>query len=160
MYTHIHIIHTYYTYIHTITGAVSAGAQQASEGQAALSLSWSGRGIVPGRHRENPTSHHRSPYPRIIHTYIQYIHTLRAYIHTELERQRKSIILVCHLAVLRCVCKSSSSVVVVVVISNDSNMYVCMCFRCVYAYFTGVSLQDIPFKDFKFHHIYELSPGE
>lgn len=49
----------------------------------------------------------------------------------ELERQRKSMMVVCHLAVL----------------------------RCVYAYFTGVPLHEIPFKEFKFHHIYELSPG-
>ena len=41
------------------TGVVPVGAQQAVERQAALSLSRSGRGIVPGRHRENQTSHHR-----------------------------------------------------------------------------------------------------
>eukprot|EP01036_Dinobryon_divergens_P025471 gene25470-34022_t len=63
-------------------------------------------------------------------SYLDVIERIRPVI-IELERQRKSIILVCHLAVL----------------------------RCVYAYFTGVPLQDIPFKDFKFHHIYELSPG-
>lgn len=50
---------------------------------------------------------------------------------TELERQRRSIVIVGHIAVL----------------------------RCVYAYFMGVPLNDIPFQDFRFHHIYELAPG-
>ena len=49
----------------------------------------------------------------------------------ELERQRRSILLVGHIAVL----------------------------RCIYAYFMGVPLNEIPFKEFKYHHIYELEPG-
>lgn len=31
--------------------------------------------------------------------------------------------------------------------------------RCVYAYFMGVPVADLPFKDLLTHHIYELTPG-
>lgn len=31
--------------------------------------------------------------------------------------------------------------------------------RCIYAYFMGVPLQEIPFKNFERHRVYELSPG-
>jgi hypothetical protein len=56
---------------------------------------------------------------------------LKKYYVLELERQRKSILIVCHIAVL----------------------------RCIYAYFMGVPLEEIPFKEFKHHHLYELEPG-
>lgn len=49
----------------------------------------------------------------------------------ELERQRRSIVVICHVAVL----------------------------RCIYAYFMGVPLNEIPVKEFLQHHIYELTPG-
>lgn len=57
--------------------------------------------------------------------------TLRGVIVSELERQRRSIMVVCHLAVL----------------------------RCIYAYFMGVPLPEIPVKPFDRHKVYELSPG-
>eukprot|EP01038_Epipyxis_sp_PR26KG_P008460 gene8460-11440_t len=63
-------------------------------------------------------------------SYLDVIERVRPLI-IELERQRRSILVVCHLAVL----------------------------RCIYAYFMGVPLQDIPFKSFEAHHIYELTPG-
>lgn len=50
----------------------------------------------------------------------------------ELERQRRSVIVICHLAVL----------------------------RCIAAYFIGVQLEDIPYQDFRRHFVYELSPGK
>lgn len=31
--------------------------------------------------------------------------------------------------------------------------------RCIYAYFMGVPLVEIPFKEFERHKVYELSPG-
>jgi len=49
----------------------------------------------------------------------------------ELERQRRSVLVVCHLAVL----------------------------RCIHAYFMGIPLEEIPYKPFQRHVIYELSPG-
>jgi hypothetical protein len=39
---------------------------------------------------------------------------------------------------------------------------VCLCLaynRCVYSYFMGVPVVDLPFKELLTHHIYELSPG-
>lgn len=50
---------------------------------------------------------------------------------TELERQRHSVVVVCHVAVL----------------------------RCIHAYFMGVPLQELPFSDLLPHRIYELEPG-
>jgi hypothetical protein len=31
--------------------------------------------------------------------------------------------------------------------------------RCIYAYFMGVPLTEMPYKEFEYHRIYELSPG-
>jgi 6-phosphofructo-2-kinase/fructose-2,6-biphosphatase 2 len=31
--------------------------------------------------------------------------------------------------------------------------------RCIYAYFMDVSLEDLPFQDFDRHALYELTPG-
>jgi len=31
--------------------------------------------------------------------------------------------------------------------------------RCIYAYFMGVQLSEIPYKEFKYHRVYELNPG-
>lgn len=63
-------------------------------------------------------------------SYLDVIERVRPII-IELERQRQNMFLVCHLAVL----------------------------RCIYAYFMGVDLVDIPFIDFKMNNIYELTPG-
>jgi broad specificity phosphatase PhoE len=63
-------------------------------------------------------------------SYLDVIERVRPVI-IELERQKRSIVLVCHMAVL----------------------------RCIYAYFMGVALPDIPVKPFMKHHVYELSPG-
>ena len=49
----------------------------------------------------------------------------------ELERQRSSVVVVCHLAAL----------------------------RCIHAYFMGTPLKEIPLVHFKKHTIYMLSPG-
>lgn len=49
----------------------------------------------------------------------------------ELERQRRSIVVVCHVAVL----------------------------RCIYAYFMGVPIVELPTLDLQLHQIYELTPG-
>lgn len=38
----------------------------------------------------------------------------------------------------------------------------CLCFtycRCIYAYFMGVPIAELPFKDLHTHRIYELTPG-
>lgn len=53
------------------------------------------------------------------------------YVAVELERQRRSVLVICHMAVL----------------------------RCIYAYFMGSSIEDIPFLPFRRHCVYELSPG-
>lgn len=50
---------------------------------------------------------------------------------SELERQRHSVLVVCHLAVL----------------------------RCIFAYFMGVEQDLIPYQKFKRHAVYELKPG-
>lgn len=63
-------------------------------------------------------------------SYIDVIERVRPVI-IELERQRRSIVVICHVAVL----------------------------RCIYAYFMGVPLNEIPVKEFLQHHIYELTPG-
>lgn len=49
----------------------------------------------------------------------------------ELERQRRSVVVVCHLAV----------------------------FRCIHAYFMGTPVNEIPYGEFKKHTVYVLSPG-
>ena len=49
----------------------------------------------------------------------------------ELERQRKPVIIICHLAVM----------------------------RCIYGYFTGTPMEDIPYLDFERHTLYSLTPG-
>mmetsp|Transcript_13704 Transcript_13704/g.22834 ORF Transcript_13704/g.22834 Transcript_13704/m.22834 type:complete len:506 (-) Transcript_13704:838-2355(-) len=70
-------------------------------------------------------------YPGIAgESYIDVIERVRPVI-IELERQKRSIVLVCHVAVL----------------------------RCIYAYFMGVPLNDIPTKEFLMHNVYELAPG-
>ena len=53
------------------------------------------------------------------------------YFALELERQRRSVVVICHLAVM----------------------------RCIVAYFMGVKLDEIPFQNFRRHFVYELSPG-
>lgn len=63
-------------------------------------------------------------------SYLDVIERVRPVI-IELERQRKSVLLVSHIAVL----------------------------RCIYAYFMGIPLNDIPFKEFLTNRVYELSPG-
>jgi 6-phosphofructo-2-kinase len=49
----------------------------------------------------------------------------------ELERQRSSVVVVCHLAAL----------------------------RCIHAYFMGTDVQELPYATFKKHTVYVLSPG-
>ena len=49
----------------------------------------------------------------------------------ELERQRSPVIVICHLAVM----------------------------RCIYGYFTGTPMEDIPYLDFERHTLYSLTPG-
>ena len=63
-------------------------------------------------------------------SYLDVIERVRPII-IELERQRQNMFLVCHLAVI----------------------------RCIYAYFMGVDLPDIPFVEFKMNNVYELEPG-
>lgn len=63
-------------------------------------------------------------------SYLDVIERVRPVI-IELERQRRSVLVVCHIAVL----------------------------RCIYAYLTGTKLEDIPYLPFKTHHVYELTPG-
>jgi hypothetical protein len=38
----------------------------------------------------------------------------------------------------------------------------CFCSRrrCIYAYFMGIPIAELPFKDLLTHHIYELTPGK
>lgn len=48
-----------------------------------------------------------------------------------MERQRRSILIVGHIAVL----------------------------RCIYAYFMGVPLENIPTHEFLIHRVYDLTPG-
>lgn len=40
-----------------------------------------------------------------------------------------------------------------------SIVYLFFLFRCIYAYFMGVPIADLPFKDLHTHRIYELTPG-
>ena len=63
-------------------------------------------------------------------SYLDIIERVRPVI-IELERQRRSVLVVCHIAVL----------------------------RCIYAYLMGTKLEDVPYLQFKTHHIYELTPG-
>ena len=63
-------------------------------------------------------------------SYLDIIERVRPVI-IELERQRRSVLSVCHIAVL----------------------------RCIYAYLMGTIQEDIPYLQFKAHHVYELTPG-
>lgn len=63
-------------------------------------------------------------------SYRDVIERLRPII-VELERQRHSVLVVCHMAVL----------------------------RCIYAYFMDIALEDIPHLEFDKHILYELTPG-
>jgi broad specificity phosphatase PhoE len=63
-------------------------------------------------------------------SYLDVIERVRPII-IELERQQRSVVVVCHLAVL----------------------------RCIYAYFMGTSPENIPYLDFPRHRIIEQSPG-
>lgn len=63
-------------------------------------------------------------------SYLDVIERIRPVI-IELERQRRSVLIVCHMAVL----------------------------RCIYAYFMGSKNEEIPYLTFQPHHIYELTPG-
>jgi 6-phosphofructo-2-kinase len=63
-------------------------------------------------------------------SYLDIIERVRPVI-IELERQRRSVLTVCHVAVL----------------------------RCIYAYLMGTKLEDVPYLQFKSHHVYELTPG-
>ena len=63
-------------------------------------------------------------------SYLDIIERVRPVI-IELERQRRSVLAVCHIAVL----------------------------RCIYAYLMGTRLEEIPYLQFKAHHVYELTPG-
>jgi len=63
-------------------------------------------------------------------SYLDIIERVRPVI-IELERQRRSVLVVCHIAVL----------------------------RCIYAYLMGTRLEDTPHLPFKTHHVYELTPG-
>jgi broad specificity phosphatase PhoE len=63
-------------------------------------------------------------------SYLDVIERIRQVI-IELERQRRSVLVVCHRAVV----------------------------RCIHAYFMGTKLEDIPTTPFNRHIIYELTPG-
>ncbi len=63
-------------------------------------------------------------------SYLDIIERIRPVI-VEIERQRRSVLIVCHVAVL----------------------------RCIYAYLMGTKLDEMPHLQFKPHHVYELTPG-
>lgn len=63
-------------------------------------------------------------------SYLDVIERVRPVI-IELERQRRSVLVVSHLAVI----------------------------RCIYAYMTGVKLEDLPHIQLDKHTLYELTPG-
>jgi broad specificity phosphatase PhoE/predicted kinase len=63
-------------------------------------------------------------------SYLDVIERIRPVI-IELERQRRSVLVVCHLAVL----------------------------RCIYAYFSGTKIEEIPFLPITMHEVIELEPG-
>ena len=63
-------------------------------------------------------------------SYLDIIERVRPVV-IELERQRRSVLAVCHIAVL----------------------------RCIYAYLMGTKLEEIPYLQFKAHHVYEITPG-
>lgn len=63
-------------------------------------------------------------------SYLDVIERVRPII-VELERQRRSVVVICHLAIL----------------------------RCIYAYFMGTLPEEIPYLEFPKHRIIELSPG-
>ena len=69
-------------------------------------------------------------YPGAGESYLDVIERVRPII-IELERQRKSVLIVCHMAVL----------------------------RCITSYFLNTDLPQIPFKQFKKHTVYELEVG-
>ncbi|CAM9986756.1 unnamed protein product [Phaeothamnion confervicola] len=62
-------------------------------------------------------------------SYMDVIQRVRPII-VELERQPRSIVVVCHLAVQ----------------------------RCLYAYFMGIPVKDVPYVDLPMHHLTELLP--
>ena len=79
--------------------------------------------------RENDKLNYR--YPGVGgESYLDVIERIRPVI-IELERQRRSVVVVCHLAVL----------------------------RCIHAYFMGTKAEQIPYKQFERHYVYELTPG-
>jgi len=79
--------------------------------------------------RESDKLHYR--YPGVGgESYIDVIERVKPII-IELERQRRSVVLVCHRAVL----------------------------RCIYAYFMGTKMSDVPTLPFDAHKLYSLSPG-
>jgi len=78
--------------------------------------------------RQRDKLHYR--YPGSGESYLDVIERVRPII-IELERQRKSVIIVCHMAVL----------------------------RCITSYFLNTDLKDVPFKEFKRHVVYELEVG-
>ena len=79
--------------------------------------------------REQDKLHYR--YPGVGgESYFDVIERIRPVI-IELERQRRSLLVVTHLAVL----------------------------RCIYAYFTGTETEKIPYIPMKMHQIVELTPG-
>ena len=63
-------------------------------------------------------------------SYLDVIERVKPII-VELERQRNDVVVVCHLAVL----------------------------RCIHAYFMGTPIQELPYGEFKKHTLYTLSPG-
>jgi broad specificity phosphatase PhoE len=117
----------------------------------------------------------------------------------ELERQRKPVMVVCHLAVMRCVHASRDAVIGHLVhihspqstvrasiilasclytdslsahsilnthmhitshhITQNLTSFCGVPSRCIYGYFTGARLEDIPSIEFKQHLVYQLSPG-
>lgn len=85
----------------------------------------------PHEHRARENDKLRYRFPGVGgESYLDIIERIRPVI-VEIERQRRSVLAVCHIAVL----------------------------RCIYAYLAGVNLQDIPHLEFKPHHVYELTPG-
>jgi len=63
-------------------------------------------------------------------SYVDVIGRLQPII-IELERQRRSVLIISHLAVQ----------------------------RCLYAYFTGCRMEEVPYVDLKMHTVYELTPS-
>mmetsp|Transcript_56917 Transcript_56917/g.105264 ORF Transcript_56917/g.105264 Transcript_56917/m.105264 type:complete len:114 (+) Transcript_56917:1-342(+) len=63
-------------------------------------------------------------------SYVDVVNRLQPVI-VELERHHSSILVISHLAVQ----------------------------RCIYAYFTGTSMTDMPYLEMDMHTVYELNPG-